>query len=163
MDFFTALPYAIGVAILAWFVVTRELWACVAGFGQLCVEAASVVSKYYFDMPRPATASRTDPGMPSSHSAWMAYDVVFAALSWRRAALLGLPTRQAAHVTCSLGVAAPLVMASRVARGEHFPTQVLAGACFGGAAALLYFLAAISPPAQAVLAFLARYSFKKSL
>ena len=130
--FFQWLPILIGLANLLAFFYTKELQLCVLGSGQLATEFISVFLKYYFIYPRPEGATRTDPGMPSSHAAWMAYTVVslsFYSLRWNAISSASL---------LSLFFSAILVGHSRILAREHFFEQVFFGYATGITMALIW-------------------------
>jgi membrane-associated phospholipid phosphatase len=135
-------------AVPLYAVATAALWLLARPYGNprwklACVSAliASAVAlavnqalSHLWERPRPftdhphlthlLTARTTDPSFPSDHAA-AAFAIAFAVLAF---------SRRGAAVF--LGLAA-LIGVSRVALGVHYPTDVLAGALVGFAAALL--------------------------
>lgn len=114
---------------------TRWKQASVAALGSAAVAMlASQAISHTWARPRPFTAHAgethllaapsPDPSFPSDHAA-AAFAIAFAVLAYSRRTGVGF-----------LAVAA-LIGLSRIALGVHYPTDVLAGAVVGWAAALL--------------------------
>ncbi len=114
---------------------TRWKQASVAALGSAAVAMlASQAISHTWARPRPFTAhagethllaaASPDPSFPSDHAA-AAFAIAFAVLAFSRRAGVGFLA------------AATLIGLSRIALGVHYPTDVLAGAVVGWAAALL--------------------------
>ena len=130
-----------GVAIIAlWFVARpygERRWklASVSGLAAAAIAMLSnQVISHLWERPRPFTshaamthllsAPSPDPSFPSDHAA-VAFAIAFAVLAFSRRAGVGFL------------VAATLIGLSRIALGMHYPSDVIAGAVVGWAAALL--------------------------
>ena len=137
-----------GVAVTLYAVATIGLWFLARPYGELkwklaCASAlfgaavamlANQVITRIWDRPRPyvthpasdhlLAAPSPDPSFPSDHAA-AAFAIAFGVLAFsRRGGLVFLP-------------AATLIGLSRIALGMHYPSDVVAGACVGWAAAML--------------------------
>jgi undecaprenyl-diphosphatase len=130
-----------GVAIIAlWFVARpygKSMWKLASASGLVAAAIAMMTNQiisHLWDRPRPLTAHAAathllaapspDPSFPSDHAA-AAFAIAFAVLAFSRRAGIGFL------------VAAALIALSRIALGLHYPSDVLAGAVVGWAAALL--------------------------
>jgi dolichyldiphosphatase len=101
--------------------------------GQVANEGLNLVLKRVLREPRPAAATRTDYGMPSSHAQFVAYFLVVfcsVAVSW---GTTGRPRdRVVALCGCVLALLGALsVLVSRVYLGYHSVRQVAAGWAVG--------------------------------
>lgn len=89
------MPILVLCFYLSWFIVTRELEACVVAFGQLMNEIFNNVIKNIIKQPRPISFGasfqndtiRSGYGMPSAHSQFMGFCLSYNSLkiytSWR--------------------------------------------------------------------------------
>ena len=109
--------------------------ACVSGLAAAAVAMlTNQAISHLWERPRPfvthqalthlLSAPSTDPSFPSDHAA-VAFAIAFAVLAF---------SRRAGSVFLA---AATLISLSRIALGLHYPSDVLAGALIGWAAALL--------------------------
>jgi undecaprenyl-diphosphatase len=130
-----------GVAIVAlWFAARpygNPRWKLASASGLVAAAIAMLTNQFIshlWDRPRPFTAHAAathllsapspDPSFPSDHAA-AAFAIAFAVLAFsRRGGILFL-------------AAATMIGLSRIALGMHYPSDVLAGAAVGWAAALL--------------------------
>jgi undecaprenyl-diphosphatase len=130
-----------GVAIVAlWFAARpygNPRWKLASASGLVAAAVAMLTNQlisHLWDRPRPFTAHAAathllsapspDPSFPSDHAA-VAFAIAFAVLAFsRRGGVLFL-------------AAAALIGLSRIALGMHYPSDVIAGAAVGWAAALL--------------------------
>ena len=130
-----------GVAIVAvWFAARpygSTKWKLASASGLVAAAIAMLTNQvisHLWDRPRPFTAHAAathllsapspDPSFPSDHAA-VAFAIAFAVLAFsRRGGIVFL-------------AAATLIALSRIALGMHYPSDVLAGAAVGLAAALL--------------------------
>jgi undecaprenyl-diphosphatase len=130
-----------GVAIVALWFAARPYgstkWKLTSASGLVAAAIAMLTNQvisYLWDRPRPFTAHAAathllsapspDPSFPSDHAA-VAFAIAFAVLAFsRRGGIVFL-------------AAATLIGLSRIALGMHYPSDVLAGAAVGWAAALL--------------------------
>ena len=135
-----AVPLYAAATIALWFLARpygdrRWKRACISALGAAAIAmATNQVISHLWERPRPFAAHKAlthllsapspDPSFPSDHAA-AAFAIAFAVLAIsRRAGMLFL-------------VAATLIGLSRIAVGLHYPSDVLAGAVVGWAAALL--------------------------
>ena len=133
-------PLFAAALVALWFVARpyadpRWKLACTSGLAAAAVAMiTNQVISHLWQRPRPFVSHQTlthllsapspDPSFPSDHAA-VAFAIAFAVLAFsRRAGILFL-------------AAATLISLSRVALGLHYPSDVLAGALVGWAAALL--------------------------
>jgi len=135
-----AVPLYALATIALWFVArpyqgTRWKSASVAALSAAALAmAVNQVIAHIWERPRPyvthgtfihlLAASSPDPSFPSDHAA-AAFAIAFAVLAFSRGAGLGFLA------------AATLIGVSRIALGLHYPSDVLAGALVGFAAATL--------------------------
>lgn len=129
------LPILVGLACLAWWLVTRRLRHPALLLGAMVTSTAlAVVVKAVVHRPRPSETLQVIPGLetsfsfPSGHTAGAATLVfTLAYLAWNgprgRARLAAL--------AAGSGLIIALVGGSRLYLGYHFVTDVLAGACLG--------------------------------
>ena len=139
LDAFAVALYAAAIVAL-WFVARpygdlKWKLACASGLAAAAVAMiTNQVISHVWERPRPfvthqafthlLSAPSPDPSFPSDHAA-VAFAIAFGVLAFsRRAGILFL-------------AAATLISLSRIALGLHYPSDVLAGALVGWAAALL--------------------------
>ncbi|CAI4494140.1 CIC_collapsed_G0020790.mRNA.1.CDS.1 [Saccharomyces cerevisiae] len=79
--YFSLMPILVLAFYLSWFIITRELEACIVAFGQLMNEIFNNVIKNIIKQPRPVSFGasfqndtiRSGYGMPSAHSQFMGF------------------------------------------------------------------------------------------
>ena len=131
--------YAVAIIAL-WFLARpygNRKWKLASASGLVAAAIAMLTNQvvsHLWERPRPFTAHAAathllsapspDPSFPSDHAA-VAFAIAFAVLAFSRRAGIGFLT------------AAALIGLSRIALGMHYPSDVIAGAGVGWAAALL--------------------------
>jgi undecaprenyl-diphosphatase len=129
-----------GAIIALWFVARpygNSKWKLASASGLVAAAVAMLTNQvisHLWERPRPFTAHAAathllsapspDPSFPSDHAA-VAFAIAFAVLAFSRRAGIGFL------------VAAAMIGLSRIALGMHYPSDVIAGAVVGWAAALL--------------------------
>jgi dolichyldiphosphatase len=105
--------------------------------GSLVNAVVCKIAKILINQPRPGSARKTDPGMPSSHACSITYLSVYAALlilqpdtDSQKAVGLGVAAFALAAAVVVLAVGAFLT-SLRVICGDHTVAQVAAGAALG--------------------------------
>lgn len=148
-------PVFIVVAYATLLVSRRELHVTFLLAGQLANVGLNAVLKASLNRPRPPTAERTDPGMPSDHAQfmffWASYICLFLLVRVRFTERAGWRALLGGAVV----LLAVLVAAARVYLGEHTGAQVAAGGGVGaltGAAWYALYEASVRPNAAQLLA-----------
>ncbi|ODQ77141.1 hypothetical protein BABINDRAFT_163868 [Babjeviella inositovora NRRL Y-12698] len=157
--FFTLLPIFVMVFYLSWFLLTREIQPVVIVGGHIINELFNHVLKKVFRQPRPAFhenfgKGRIDAnappqtifnslsyGMPSAHSQFMGYFMIFWALTicyqWK-----GLNTHKKVAGCLTLFGTTVGVVSSRVYLWYHTVEQVAVGVSVGACVGAVYFIIA---------------------
>lgn len=109
------------------------LWGII---GSVSNSALSLVLKRILNQARPATTSRTDPGMPSTHAQSISFISVFAVLS----VLEWLGTSKVSMFLCCLILAScSYFIRLRVSQRLHTSSQVVVGAIVGSVFCILWY------------------------
>ncbi|KAJ4872634.1 hypothetical protein Rs2_45695 [Raphanus sativus] len=109
------------------------LWGII---GSVSNAALSVVLKRILNQARPATTSRTDPGMPSTHAQSISFISVFAVLSvmeW-----LGI-TKVSMFLSCLILASCSYFIRLRVSQKLHTSSQVVVGAIVGSVFCIFWY------------------------
>ncbi|KAJ6670123.1 LIPID PHOSPHATE PHOSPHATASE EPSILON 1 CHLOROPLASTIC [Salix viminalis] len=120
-------------AIILWRHDAKAMWAAL---GSVVNSILSVILKRILNQERPDSASRSDPGMPSSHGQSIFFTVVFAILSvgeWLSVNEFTL------IISASILAFGTYLTWLRVSRGLHTINQVVAGAAVGSIFSILWF------------------------
>jgi len=148
--YFTLLPIFIMVFYFSWFVVTRELEACVLAGGHVVNDIVNNIVKKIIKQPRPynyfgdsfqQNTIRSGYGMPSAHSQFMGFFAMYVGL--RLFVFWETSSRNKHAGLCALVGAALLVAWSRVYLGYHSVSQVSVGLSLGAALASVYFIVVV--------------------
>ncbi|WZY84778.1 hypothetical protein YC2023_031162 [Brassica napus] len=109
------------------------LWGII---GSVSNSALSLVLKRILNQARPATTSRTDPGMPSTHAQSISFISVFAVLS----VLEWLGTSKVSMFLCCLILAScSYFIRLRVSQKLHTSSQVVVGAIVGSVFCIFWY------------------------
>ncbi|XP_009136574.2 lipid phosphate phosphatase epsilon 1, chloroplastic [Brassica rapa] len=109
------------------------LWGII---GSVSNSALSLVLKRILNQARPATTSRTDPGMPSTHAQSISFISVFAVLS----VMEWLGTSKVSMFLCCLILAScSYFIRLRVSQRLHTSSQVVVGAIVGSVFCILWY------------------------
>ncbi|KAF8098040.1 hypothetical protein N665_0275s0011 [Sinapis alba] len=109
------------------------LWGVI---GSVSNAALSVVLKRILNQARPATTSRTDPGMPSTHAQSISFISVFAVLSvmeWLGTSKVSL------FLSCLILASGSYFIWLRVSQKLHTSSQVVVGAIVGSVFCILWY------------------------
>ncbi|KAL3232512.1 Dolichyldiphosphatase [Nakaseomyces bracarensis] len=149
--YFSLLPILILTFYLSWFIITRELEACIIALGQLSNEIMNNIVKNIVKQDRPywvgdsfqENSIRSGYGMPSAHSQFMGFTLAYFTLS-----LIVVPLNtnrirskfESIALVAVLSLLSASVTFSRVYLHYHSVEQVLVGftlGMFNGSAYLL--------------------------
>ncbi|CAH8388765.1 unnamed protein product [Eruca vesicaria subsp. sativa] len=109
------------------------LWGII---GSVSNAALSVVLKRILNQARPATTSRTDPGMPSTHAQSISFISMFAVLSvmeWLGTSKVSL------FLSCFILASGSYFIRLRVSQKLHTSSQVVVGAIVGSVFCILWY------------------------
>lgn len=145
--YFSLLPIGVLVFYLSWFIVTRELEACIMAGGQVANEIFNNIIKNIIKQPRPASFGesfqngtiRSGYGMPSAHSQFMGFCFIYTSLRfslrWK-----GINAFQRVIGIVTMGCLAFAVCFSRVYLKYHSVEQVVVGVSVGLVTGSSYYL-----------------------
>ncbi|SCU83311.1 LADA_0C10704g1_1 [Lachancea dasiensis] len=146
--YFSLLPIGILIFYFSWFVSSRELEAVVIAGGQVVNELLNNVLKNIIKEPRPVVLSsefqansiRSEYGMPSAHSQFMGFFLIYWSLTlvlkWE-----GIGKIRKFFTVAIMSAVAAMVAFSRVYLGYHSLAQVSVGLALGGLLGSGYYLA----------------------
>ncbi|EJS43697.1 cax4p [Saccharomyces arboricola H-6] len=144
--YFSLMPILVLSFYLSWFIITRELEACIVAFGQLMNEIFNNLIKNIIKQPRPVSFGvsfqndtlRSGYGMPSAHSQFMGFCFTYNSLklytSWKNLNFL-----EKCLFSSGLALLSFCVCFSRVYLHYHNLDQVIVGFTVGALAGSLYF------------------------
>lgn len=144
--YFSLMPILVLAFYLSWFIITRELEACIVAFGQLMNEIFNNVIKNIIKQPRPVSFGasfqndtiRSGYGMPSAHSQFMGFCFTYNSLkiytSWKNLNFL-----EKCIFSGALALLSFCVCFSRVYLHYHNLDQVIVGFSVGALTGSLYF------------------------
>ncbi|CAI4062221.1 hypothetical protein SKDZ_07G2890 [Saccharomyces kudriavzevii ZP591] len=144
--YFSLMPILVLAFYLSWFIITRELEACIVAFGQVMNEIFNNVIKNIIKQPRPVSFGasfqndtiRSGYGMPSAHSQFMGFCFAYNSLKiytlWRN-----LNFFEKCIFSSGLALLSFCVCFSRVYLHYHNLDQVIMGFSVGALAGSVYF------------------------
>jgi undecaprenyl-diphosphatase len=143
------------IALLAALFLARGKWAspnarrgvAAAGFSALIALGIAQILNHLWERPRPYVAHPSDAHLFIDRSHDFSFPSDHATAAFAIAVAILLRHRRAGWVALVLAV---LLAVSRVVVGTHYPTDVIAGAAIGTAAALLLWLPAVRRPLHAL-------------
>ncbi|KAH3903044.1 dolichyldiphosphatase SCDLUD_000654 [Saccharomycodes ludwigii] len=146
--YLTLLPVFILVFYLSWFIVTRELEACILAGGHVLNDILNNIIKNIVKQPRPHnllhdsfqtnTILRSGYGMPSAHSQFMGFLSMYLIL--KLYCYWDTPKLNKIIGSITIVITSLLVAASRVYLQYHSIEQVLMGLVLGASLASFYFI-----------------------
>lgn len=146
--YYSLLPIGILIFYFSWFISSRELEAVIIAGGQVVNEALNNIIKNIIKEPRPASIGssfqkdtiRSAYGMPSAHSQFMGFFVMYwslkVVLHWR-----GLSNARKLSSILAMGFTTVMVAVSRIYLGYHTAFQVCVGVALGGFFGSMYYMA----------------------
>ncbi|KAG5245574.1 lipid phosphate phosphatase epsilon [Salix suchowensis] len=123
-------------AIILWRHDAKAMWAA---SGSVVNSILSVILKRILNQERPDSASRSDPGMPSSYGQSIFFTVVFAILSVGEWLSVNEFTLIISASILAFGTYLGSITWLRVSRGLHTINQVVAGVAVGSIFSILRF------------------------
>ncbi|GAV46950.1 hypothetical protein ZYGR_0A05480 [Zygosaccharomyces rouxii] len=145
--YFSLLPIGVLIFEFSWFIITRELEACIMAAGQVANEIFNNIVKDIIKQPRPFTFGdsfqqdtvRSGYGMPSAHSQFMGFFAAYTSLRylycWKSL------THKKRLAGCGFVLTlATCVCFSRAYLKYHSIGQVLVGFTLGGALGSSYYV-----------------------